>query len=62
MNDPQTVSMVAILLSAALTDNILLTRFLGMCPFLAVSRQMKAFSMDHGRNGARSKVRFAQIA
>jgi len=42
MKDPATVSMVAILLSAALTDNILLTRFLGMCPFLAVSRQMKA--------------------
>ena len=32
----------AILISAALTDNILLTRFLGMCPFLAVSRQMKS--------------------
>ena len=42
MNGPSTVSLVAILLSAALTDNILLTRFLGMCPFLAVSRQMKA--------------------
>ena len=37
-----TASLLAILLSAALTDNILLTRFLGMCPFLAVSRQMKA--------------------
>jgi len=36
------VSLLAILLSAALTDNILLTRFLGMCPFLAVSREMKA--------------------
>jgi len=42
MNDPQTVSLLTILLSAALTDNILLTRFLGMCPFLAVSRQMKS--------------------
>jgi Na+-transporting NADH:ubiquinone oxidoreductase subunit E len=31
-----------ILLSAAVTENILLTRFLGMCPFLAISRQMKA--------------------
>ena len=37
-----TVGLVAILFSAALTDNILLTRFLGMCPFLAVSRQMKS--------------------
>ena len=37
-----TLSLIAILFSAALTDNILLTRFLGMCPFLAVSRQMKA--------------------
>ena len=36
-----TLGLVAILFSAALTDNILLTRFLGMCPFLAVSRQMK---------------------
>ena len=33
--------LVVILLAAALTDNILLTRFLGMCSFLAVSRQMK---------------------
>lgn len=32
----------AVFLSAALTDNILLTRFLGMCPFLAVSRTMKS--------------------
>ncbi len=31
-----------ILLSAALTDNILLTRFLGMCPFLSVSRELKS--------------------
>jgi len=37
-----TIGLVAILFSAALTDNILLTRFLGMCSFLAVSRQIKA--------------------
>jgi len=36
------VLLLTVLLSAALTDNILLTRFLGMCPFLSVSRQMKA--------------------
>ena len=36
-----TVGLWAIFISAALTDNILLTRFLGMCPFLAVSRKMK---------------------
>jgi len=34
--------LLTILVSAALTDNILLTRFLGMCSFLAISRQMKA--------------------
>lgn len=34
--------LVAILLSASITDNILLTRFLGMCPFLSVSRQLKS--------------------
>jgi len=34
--------LLVILVSAALTDNILLTRFLGMCSFLAISRQMKA--------------------
>ena len=39
---PQTVSLLAVLISAAITDNILLTRFLGMCPFLALSRQLKA--------------------
>jgi Na+-transporting NADH:ubiquinone oxidoreductase subunit E len=31
---------LVILVAAALTDNILLTRFLGMCSFLAISRQM----------------------
>jgi Na+-transporting NADH:ubiquinone oxidoreductase subunit E len=35
-------TLAVILLSAALTQNILLTRFLGMCPFLAISREMKA--------------------
>lgn len=33
--------LMVILLAAAITDNILLTRFLGMCSFLAVSKQMK---------------------
>ena len=47
MTDPSAASgsalhLVAILVSATLTDNILLTRFLGMCSFLAISRQMKA--------------------
>ncbi|MFW6061784.1 MAG: Rnf-Nqr domain containing protein, partial [Planctomycetota bacterium] len=42
----QTPSVWLILISAALTDNILLTRFLGMCPFLSISRQLKsAFGM-----------------
>lgn len=39
-------NLLVILLSAAITENILLTRFLGMCPFLSVSRQLKsAFGM-----------------
>jgi len=33
--------LLVIFLAAALTDNILLTRFLGMCSFLAISRHMK---------------------
>lgn len=33
--------LLIILVAAAITDNILLTRFLGMCSFLAISRQMK---------------------
>jgi Na+-transporting NADH:ubiquinone oxidoreductase subunit E len=33
--------LLVILLAAAVTDNILLTRFLGMCSFIAISRQMK---------------------
>jgi len=33
--------LVVIFLAAAFTDNILLSRFLGMCSFLAISRQMK---------------------
>lgn len=36
------VHLLLILLSAGLTSNILLTRFLGMCPFLSVSRQLKS--------------------
>lgn len=36
------VHLLAILVSASLTDNILLTRFLGMCSFLSVSRRLKA--------------------
>jgi Na+-transporting NADH:ubiquinone oxidoreductase subunit E len=40
------LTLVVILLSAALTDNILLTRFLGMCSFLSLSRQLRsAFGM-----------------
>lgn len=35
------VQSLVILLAAAITDNILLTRFLGMCSFIAISRQMK---------------------
>lgn len=35
------LQLLVIFMAAALTDNILLTRFLGMCSFLAISRQMK---------------------
>jgi Na+-transporting NADH:ubiquinone oxidoreductase subunit E len=34
--------LLLILVSAAVTNNILLTRFLGMCPFLSVSSHMKS--------------------
>jgi Na+-transporting NADH:ubiquinone oxidoreductase subunit E len=41
--DPGSLTgILAILLSASITENILLTRFLGMCPFLSVSRQLKS--------------------
>lgn len=43
--DTQTLTagyLFLLLLSAAFTDNILLTRFLGMCPFLSVSKQLKS--------------------
>ena len=36
------VSVLVILLSAMFTDNVLLSRFLGMCPFLSVSRHFKS--------------------
>lgn len=42
MTEHSAAHLLTILVSAALTDNILLTRFLGMCSFLAISRQMKA--------------------
>ena len=46
LSGPMVIRLLAILVSAALTDNILLTRFLGMCPFLSLSKQVKsAFGM-----------------
>jgi Na+-transporting NADH:ubiquinone oxidoreductase subunit E len=36
------LNVLLIILSAAFTNNILLTRFLGMCPFLSISRQIKS--------------------
>jgi len=43
---PQAANAVVICFSAAFTGNILLTLFLGMCPFIAVSRELKtAFGM-----------------
>jgi len=41
--DPHAAAgLLVVLLSATFTDNILLARFLGMCPFLSVSRELKA--------------------
>ena len=40
------MSLFAILISAALVNNFVLTRFLGICPFVGVSRQLdSAFGM-----------------
>lgn len=36
------INLFVILISAAITENILLTRFLGMCPYLSVSKQLKS--------------------
>ncbi len=41
MNAPESIGVVAIFFAAAITNNILLTMYLGMCSFLAVSRQVK---------------------
>lgn len=41
MNGTETIGVVAIFFAAAFTNNILLTMYLGMCSFLAVSRQVK---------------------
>jgi len=41
MNAPESIGIVAIFFAAAITNNILLTMYLGMCSFLAVSRQVK---------------------
>lgn len=35
------VQAMVVAISAALTENILLTKFLGMCPFLSISQQVK---------------------
>ncbi|MHC4561641.1 MAG: Rnf-Nqr domain containing protein [Planctomycetota bacterium] len=42
LEGPMAIRLAVILISAALTENILLTRFLGMCPFLSISRQVRA--------------------
>lgn len=39
--DSRILQLMVIAFSAAITENILLTRFLGMCPFLTVSRHVK---------------------
>jgi len=39
--DSKILQLIVIAFSAAITENILLTRFLGMCPFLTVSRHVK---------------------
>lgn len=39
---PDWLQPVVVMFTAAFTGNILLTNFLGMCPFLAISRQVKA--------------------
>ena len=41
MNGTETLGVFAIFFAAAITNNILLTMYLGMCSFLAVSRQIK---------------------
>ncbi|HQO92606.1 MAG TPA: Rnf-Nqr domain containing protein [bacterium] len=41
MNGTETLGVFAIFFAAAITNNILLTMYLGMCSFLAVSRQVK---------------------
>ena len=38
---PELLQALIVAVSAALTENILLTKFLGMCPFLSISRQVK---------------------
>lgn len=40
--DITSIHPLVLLFAAITTDNILLTRFLGMCPFLAVSKQLKS--------------------
>ena len=46
LDGPLVMRLLVIFVSAAVTENILLTRFLGMCPFLSISRQMRsAFGM-----------------
>ncbi len=42
MPEAPPVAPLVVLFAAVFTDNILLTNFLGMCSFLAVSRQVKA--------------------
>jgi len=39
--DAKMINILVICFSAAFTQNILLTTFLGMCPFLSVSREIK---------------------
>lgn len=39
---PEWLQPIVVMFTAAFTGNILLTKFLGMCPFLSVSRQVKA--------------------
>jgi len=42
MNTWSTVGPLAVLFGAVFTNNILLTNYLGMCSFLAISREVKS--------------------
>ena len=56
------MTLIVILLNAILVDNFVLSKFMGICPFLGVSKKLdSAVGMGNFRNGLRHTLHISDI-